>query len=216
MDLVYLSMVGAQELLAHLRAHALPSLPAAALKQLHAFDAILEHILTVWFSRAVLLLKRIEWTDSALQVAAAASASTAASADAVEAQHSLQLLQHVMKFETVHPVKQLSDLQQRMGAGRRCFALFHPQLSVYPLVFVSVALTSRLTACVQDLLHTDTTSASAKSNRSEFADETAPGAAIFYSICSCHDGTSHLLFICCCPLPLIARICWSQVCTASG
>ncbi|CAN0256118.1 unnamed protein product [Discosporangium mesarthrocarpum] len=44
------------------------------------------------------------------------------------------------RYEAVHPVRSLSELKERLGQGRRCFAFLHPCVPGEPLVFVHVAL----------------------------------------------------------------------------
>ncbi|GAB5369922.1 hypothetical protein AAMO2058_001447800 [Amorphochlora amoebiformis] len=51
------------------------------------------------------------------------------------------LLRDITEFEAVHPVENRQDLKNRLGAGRRCFGLFHPKMEQKPLAFVHAALT---------------------------------------------------------------------------
>src|SRR5262249_58400568 len=64
----------------------------------------------------------------------------------------------------------------------RCFGFFHPSLPDQPIVFVELALTSKLSAEVQPLLDPD----------SAVADGASCSCAMFYSIAICHDGLEGL------------------------
>jgi malonyl-CoA decarboxylase len=87
------------------------------------------HLLTSWFNRGFLELRRIDWNTPAF------------------------ILEKLIRYELVHEIKDWQDLQRRLASDRRCFTFFHPQLPDEPLIFVEVALTKGLVANINDVLH---------------------------------------------------------------
>ncbi len=120
----------------------------------------LVHLLRSWFNGGFLELRRIDANSPAV------------------------VLQSVINFEAVHQITSWRDLQRRLEADRRCFALFHPALPDEPIAFTELALTSELTASVQPLLDPD----------SPVSDPSSSTNAIFYSISSCHEGLRGIPF----------------------
>ena len=107
------------ELLAHL-----PSRPDLAL-----VDADFVHLLSSWFNRGFLTLRRIDWNTPA------------------------NILEKIIRYEAVHAINGWDDLRSRLEPeDRRCFGFFHPQLADEPLIFVEVALTSEMPAAIAPLL----------------------------------------------------------------
>jgi malonyl-CoA decarboxylase len=49
-----------------------------------------------------------------------------------------QLLEQIIRHESVHAIDGWDDLRRRLQPDRRCFAFFHPQLPGEPLIFVEV------------------------------------------------------------------------------
>ena len=87
------------------------------------------HLLTSWFNRGFLELRRIDWNTPAF------------------------ILEKLIRYELVHEIKDWQDLQRRLASDRRCFTFFHPQLPDEPLTIVEVALTKGLVANINDVLH---------------------------------------------------------------
>ena len=86
-------------------------------------------------------------------------------------------LEYILTEEKVHPMKQMSELEQRLGLGRRCFAYFHPNLPHEPLCFVHVALMPNIPGNIHVIIdHEDPVA------------ESEATAAIFYSISSTRPG----------------------------
>lgn len=82
-----------------------------------SLDADLEKLLTSWFNRGFLVLRRIDWQTPAA------------------------ILEKIIAYEAVHEIKGWDDLRRRLDPqDRRCFAFFHPALVDEPLIFVEVAL----------------------------------------------------------------------------
>jgi malonyl-CoA decarboxylase len=74
-------------------------------------------LLTSWFNRGFLVLRRIDWQTPAA------------------------ILEKIIEYEAVHEIRGWDDLRRRLDPkDRRCFAFFHPSLVDEPLIFVEVAL----------------------------------------------------------------------------
>lgn len=127
---------------------------------LAALERDLLSLLASWFDVGFLELRRITWDSPA------------------------SLLEKMIAYEAVHPIRSWDDLKNRLSSDRRCFAFFHPRMANEPLIIVQVALVHGISDNVQTLL-----------------DETAPvidpheaDTAIFYSISNAHDGLSGISF----------------------
>jgi len=123
-------------------------------------EADLTHLLRSWFNRGFLTLQRIDWRTSAL------------------------VLEKLIRYEAVHEIQGWGDLRRRLQADRRCYAFFHPALPEEPLIFIEVALTRGMSACVQPLLDPD----------SPVLDPAAADCAMFYSITNCQQGLRGVSF----------------------
>lgn len=89
--------------------------------ELHPLDRDFRHLLSSWFNRGFLRLEEIHW-------------------DGPESHK-----QHILEFETVHPMRTTTELSARLRpADRRIFAFFHPATGDIPLIFVEVALTREI------------------------------------------------------------------------
>ena len=95
---------------------------------LDAVDYDFRHLLSSWFNRGFLELRRISWNTPAF------------------------ILEKLIHYESVHEITDWADLRRRLAGDRRCFAFFHPQLPDEPLIFVEVALTKGLVANIDDVL----------------------------------------------------------------
>jgi len=85
---------------------------------LKAVDRDFYHLLSSWFNRGFLVLRRIDWNTPAI------------------------ILEKIIQYEAVHAIKSWEDLRNRIEPkDRRCYAFFHPALADEPLIFVEVALT---------------------------------------------------------------------------
>jgi malonyl-CoA decarboxylase len=92
-------------------------------------DTDLKHLLSSWFNRGFLVLRRIDWQTPAA------------------------ILERIIAYEAVHEIKGWDDLRRRLDpADRRCFAFFHPSLIDDPLIFVEVALTDAIPDNIKLLL----------------------------------------------------------------
>ena len=92
-------------------------------------DRDLVHLLSSWFNRGFLVLRRIDWSSPAL------------------------VLAKLIKYEAVHEIRDWDDLRGRLDPmDRRCYAFFHPALADEPLIFLEVALTADLPRAIEPLL----------------------------------------------------------------
>jgi malonyl-CoA decarboxylase len=101
-------------------------------KDLAVVDRDLVHLLSSWFNRGFLVLRRIDWSTPAI------------------------ILEKVIKYEAVHEIRDWNDLRRRIDpVDRRCYAFFHPALVDEPLIFVEVALTESIPGAIAPLLAED-------------------------------------------------------------
>ena len=94
-------------------------------KDLAALDRDVVHLLSSWFNRGFLVLRRIDWQTPA------------------------NILEQIIRYEAVHEIRDWDDLRRRIDpVDRRCYAFFHPALVDEPLIFVEVALTEAIPAAI--------------------------------------------------------------------
>ena len=101
-------------------------------RDLAALDRDVVHLLSSWFNRGFLVLRRIDWSTPAI------------------------ILEKVIRYEAVHEIHDWNDLRRRIDpVDRRCYAFFHPALIDEPLIFVEVALTESIPGAIAPLLAED-------------------------------------------------------------
>jgi malonyl-CoA decarboxylase len=101
-------------------------------KDIAALDRDLTHLLSSWFNRGFLVLRRIDWSSPA------------------------NILEKIIRYEAVHEIRDWNDLRRRIDpVDRRCYAFFHPALVDEPLIFVEVALTETIPGAIGPLLAED-------------------------------------------------------------
>jgi malonyl-CoA decarboxylase len=101
-------------------------------KDLAALDRDVVHLLSSWFNRGFLVLRRIDWSTPA------------------------NILEQIIRYEAVHEIRDWNDLRRRIDpVDRRCYAFFHPALVDDPLIFVEVALTESIPGAIAPLLAED-------------------------------------------------------------
>ncbi len=92
-------------------------------------DNDLQHLLSSWFNRGFLVLRRIDWQTPAA------------------------ILEKIIDYEAVHEIAGWDDLRRRLDpTDRRLFAFFHPSMVDEPLIFVEVALTTETPGSIQTVL----------------------------------------------------------------
>src|SRR5689334_23931055 len=97
--------------------------------ELAVLDRDVSHLLSSWFNRGFLVLRRIDWSTPA------------------------NILEQIIRYEAVHAIGDWNDLRRRIDpVDRRCYAFFHPQLNDEPLIFVEVALTEAIPTAIAPLL----------------------------------------------------------------
>src|ERR1700742_1616557 len=100
-------------------------------KDLGALDRDIVHLLSSWFNRGFLVLRRIDWSSPA------------------------NILEKIIRYEAVHEIRDWDDLRRRIDPpDRRCYAFFHPALVDEPLIFVEVALTRETPPAITPILAT--------------------------------------------------------------
>ncbi len=98
-------------------------------RDLAALDRDVVHLLSSWFNRGFLVLRRIDWSTPA------------------------NILEQIIRYEAVHEIHDWNDLRRRIDpVDRRCYAFFHPALVDEPLIFVEVALTEQIPGAIAPLL----------------------------------------------------------------
>ena len=96
---------------------------------LAALDRDVSHLLSSWFNRGFLVLRRIDWSTPA------------------------NILEKIIRYEAVHEISDWDDLRRRIDpVDRRCYAFFHPAMVDEPLIFVEVALTETIPTAIAPLL----------------------------------------------------------------
>jgi malonyl-CoA decarboxylase len=88
------------------------------------------------------------------------------------------VIDQIVKYESVHRVRDSRDLERRLAEDRRCYAFFHPAIPGEPLIFTELALTHGMSSNAEALLDSE----------SPMVDPSTCDCAIFYSISSCHEG----------------------------
>ncbi|MEO1200738.1 MAG: malonyl-CoA decarboxylase family protein [Pseudomonadota bacterium] len=151
------SVEGGIKFLVDLRASVLDA--AASDKTLRPLSDDIQRLLLIWFDLGLLEMRRITWESPA------------------------SLLEKLIAYEAVHEMRSWDDLKGRLGAGRRLYALFHPNISDEPLIFVQVAFTKGMAPSVDRLIE-----------KSEPMGEKGFDTAIFYSISNTQPGLAGIPF----------------------
>jgi malonyl-CoA decarboxylase len=118
---------GATEALVAMREQLLDALELR--RDLAPVDHDFVHLLSSWFNRGFLVLRRIDWSSPAI------------------------VLEKIIRYEAVHEIRDWDDLRARIDPpDRRCYAFFHPALVDEPLIFVEVALTKEIPDAIEPIL----------------------------------------------------------------
>lgn len=98
-------------------------------RELQVLDRDLYHLLSSWFNRGFLSIRRIDWSTPA------------------------NILEKIIRYEAVHEISDWQDLRNRIDSpDRRCYGFFHPALADEPLIFVEVALTREIPEAIAQIL----------------------------------------------------------------
>ena len=118
---------GATAEIVAMRLDLLESMPGS--RRWRASRCDLKHLLSSWFNRGFLVLRRIDWQTPAA------------------------ILEKIIAYEAVHEIQGWDDLRRRLDpTDRRCFAFFHPSLIDEPLIFVEVALMDAIPDSIHSVL----------------------------------------------------------------
>ncbi|MFI7493324.1 malonyl-CoA decarboxylase domain-containing protein [Kocuria sp. M4R2S49] len=89
--------------------------------ELEPVDQDFLHLFRSWFNAGFLKLHELSWNSPS------------------------SLVEHILEYESVHPLGGWADLRSRLEpTDRKCFAFLHPSLGDRPLIFVEVALTEEI------------------------------------------------------------------------
>lgn len=97
--------------------------------ELRPLDHDFHHLLTSWFNRGFLQMSEVTWNSPP------------------------RLRQHLLRYESVHPMAGDAELRRRLQPeDRRVYAFFHPATDDVPLIFVEVALVQGIPDRITPLL----------------------------------------------------------------
>ena len=129
--------------------------------ELKKVDIDLTNLFENWFNRGFLVTHPINWDTSA------------------------KILDKIVQYEAVHEISSWLDLRNRLEPkDRRCYSFFHPTMEDEPLIFVEVALTSKVPSKIDEILDINRV----KTNPKDFT------TAVFYSISNCQKGLKGISF----------------------
>lgn len=152
----FLSFSGGLKFLLDVRADVL-----AAQRQgpvdLTPLDEEIAHLFTSWFQHGFLFLQEIT----------------------VESPY--RKIRFLKEHDLVHPAASLEEMGARLGADRRCFALYHRVMPEEPVVFIEVALMRRIPRSIHEIL-----------DGGEIRPAREADTAIFYSINNTQNGLGGL------------------------
>lgn len=128
--------------------------------ELAPLDRDFRHLLQSWFNRGFLRMEQLGWDSSR------------------------EMKNHLLRYEKVHPMRDLNDLKRRLRPkDRTCYAFFHPATGELPLIFVEVALVKGIPGSVAPLLAPTEELAPAKAD-----------TAVLYSINNSLEGLAGISF----------------------
>ena len=127
---------------------------AKLLNHLKRMDTFLQQLISSWMVPGLVEFRRLTYEET-----------------------SASILEVMVRNEAVHPVASLEDLRNRLGPGRRVFALFHHCLPDEPLFVLYVALRKAIPVSMHQIHSID---------RNNF--EERPSVATFYSISNLRSG----------------------------
>ncbi|MCG7595708.1 AMP-binding protein [Mycobacterium sp. PSTR-4-N] len=127
---------------------------------LRPLDHDFHHLLTSWFNRGFLHMSEVTWNSPP------------------------RLREHLLRYESVHPMTGDAELRRRLQPDdRRVYAFFHPATGDVPLIFVEVALVQGIPDRITPLLEADSP-----------LDPSSADTAVLYSINNALDGLAGVSF----------------------
>lgn len=128
--------------------------------QLKPLDYDFKHVLSSWFNPGFLELDELTWDKAKV------------------------VRDHLVKYESVHPMKDSVELKKRVQPrDRKIYGFTHPATGNKPLIFVEVAFTHGLPSGIDDILE-----------QRQSVNPSKADTAIFYSINSAFDGLAGISF----------------------
>jgi len=97
-------------------------------KNMQELSKNLKSLLSLWISVGFMSLQRVTWDSPS------------------------SMLQKISEYEAVHPLRNWTDLKNRVGAYRRVFVYTHPSMEAEPLVVLHVALTKEISSGMKQVL----------------------------------------------------------------
>ncbi len=92
-------------------------------------------------------------------------------------------IQFLQEHDMVHPMASLEEMGDRLGADRRCFALYHRVMAEEPIVFIEAALTRGVARSIHEVIEPEHVAAARRRR---------PDTATFYLINNTQDGLAGL------------------------
>ncbi|CAL1270377.1 unnamed protein product [Larinioides sclopetarius] len=136
---------------------------------LKSLNNYLKEILSFSFNVGFMKLERITWDSSCY------------------------MLEKISQYEAVHPIRNWTDIKQRVGPYRRCYVFTHSCMPREPIVVLHTALTNEISSSIASIVRQTKTQSSSEDSTVKFKDVENPKeikAAIFYSITSTQKGSS--------------------------
>jgi hypothetical protein len=152
----FLSFSGGLKFLLDLRADVLGAQRQGGVV-LTPLDEEIAYLFTSWFQHGFLFLQEITEESSYRQI------------------------RFLKEHDLVHPAASLEEMGSRLGADRRCFALYHRAMPEEPVVFIEVALTRRIPQSIHQILDDNAARPAREAD-----------TAIFYSINNTQNGLGGL------------------------
>lgn len=124
-------------------------------------------MLLLWFSVGFFHLDRVTWSSPC------------------------DILERIAYYEVIHPLRNWTELKERLGPFRRCYIFTHPSMPREPIVILHTALCNTIPASTMEIpISQRKIHGAVNENSLTFADEQndAITSAIFYSISSPHKG----------------------------
>ncbi|GFU40586.1 malonyl-CoA decarboxylase, mitochondrial [Trichonephila clavipes] len=135
---------------------------------LKALNNYLKEILSFSFNVGFLNLERITWGSSCY------------------------MLEKISQYEAVHPIRNWTDIKQRVGPYRRCYVFTHSCMPKEPIVVLHTALTKEISSSIASIVRQNKTRSNPENSTKKFVDEIENPkeiqAAVFYSITSTQKG----------------------------
>lgn len=130
-------------------------------EELRLLDQDIAQLFNTWFQQGFLFLQQITMESS------------------------FRHIRFLKDHDLVHPMSNIDEMGDRLGADRLCFALFHQSMPGEMVIFIEVAFTRGISHSIQDILGPE----NKKPTRGA-----QPDTAIFYSINNAQNGLAGLGF----------------------